>query len=126
MNNQTVGQTLIIIKGDFCYRAGRTFVAGDSWIRGDNLRMLICCACLSGVFIYTPILFEDFRYTLSRMRCPVKDIQKKGDMSKGVFMNMEGVWFGKEQVVDTKSFSDLDFKIDLAELQNKYEGYWNG
>lgn len=125
MNNQRAGQTLIIIKGDFCYRAGRTFVVGGDWIRGDNLRMLICCAYLSGVFIYTHIPFEDFRYTLSHMRCPVLDIQKRGDMRKGVFMNMEGVWFGKDQVVDNKSFSDLDFKIDLIELERKYGEYWN-
>ena len=121
--NQTVGQTLIVIEGDFCYRAGRTFVVGGEWIRGDNYRMLICCAQLSGVFIYTPILFEDFRYTLSRMRCPVSDIQKRSDPSS-VFMNQEGIWFGKEQVLDTKSFADPEFKLDLEELEKAWDVYW--
>ena len=120
---QSVGQTLVVVKGNFCYRAGRTYVVGDEWICGDNLRMLICCAELSGVFIYTPILFEDFRYTLSRMRCPVLDIQGRGDLGK-VFMNQEGIWFGKEQVMDTKSFADPEFKLDLKELENKWDVYW--
>ena len=120
MVDQVAGQTLIVIKGNFCYRAGRTYVVGDKWITGDNLRMLICCAHLSGVFIYTPILFEDFMYTMSRMRCMVKDIQTRGDGRGAVFMNMEGVWFGKEQVMDYKT----EYKLDLDDLRANWEKQW--
>lgn len=112
-----IGQTLIVTAGDFCYRAGRTYVAGIDWIKGDNLRMLICCAQLSGVFLYKKIPFEDFTYTMSRMR-GAGDIQTSVD-KMCVSMNLEGVWLGREQILDFQSYT-----VDYRELEERYDGYW--
>lgn len=114
-----VGQTLIIIDGNKCIRAGRTFVVGNEWAWENDLPMLICCAQLSGIYIYKEIPVESFTYCISRLRCGYNDIQTKGDMRVGVFMNLEGVWFDKEQVIDFKNYT-----LDIEYLKTKWKDYW--
>jgi hypothetical protein len=56
------------------------------------------------------------------MRSKELDFQKRGDKGN-VFVNLEGIWFGKEQVV---SFWDIEAGINLEELEIKWDEYWQG
>lgn len=112
--------TLIITEGSKYLRCGRVKVVGNEWTFSHDLRMTICCDCLTGLYIYEEIDFDVFRYCLSRIRSRERDFQKRIDKAE-VFVNLEGAWFGKEQVI---SFWDIDKGIDFEELESKWNGYW--
>lgn len=113
--------TLMIIEGEHYYSTGSTIVVGDNWIKGDNLRMQICCNCFSIISIYKKITFEDFAFCISRLRSRERIIQSRGNLRTGVVMNLEGMWFGKEQILCWDNWG-----VNLKELRVKYEKYWEG
>jgi len=118
-----IPQTLIVLdKPVGFYHAGKTLITDAEWAATYNLPMKVCCSQLTAIFLYGKISANDFRYCLSRMRGPIEHIAKRGD--KGcVFVNRQGVWLGKDRVLDLVENPEVTKEI-MDNLLNEYEQYW--
>ena len=115
MNNK-----LIITKGSHLYECDRTIIVGSEWVIENDLCNYICCAELSGIWIFDKIPTDSFLYSISRLRSPERHICKRGNNKRGVFMNLEGLWMGRECVT---VFGEN--RVSTENIKRAYEAYWN-
>ena len=108
---------LIITDGSKYLRCGDTMVVGVDWVLNNDITKTICGVQLDSIYVYEPIPFDVFMYCLSRVRCPNKIVESRGDR-RGAFANLDGLWIGNEKVYNSGD------RFDSSCVEGKWYSYW--
>lgn len=111
---------LVVTDGKQYYKAGRNFIFGDEWIKEHDMKMQICCASLSAIYIYKQIKLEDFMYALSRLRSKSIVEQLPDKSRKCVSVTLCDISFGRDKI----SLDEIEHDTRIEVLKQKWFEYW--
>lgn len=113
---------LVITEGKQYYKAGYNFIIGDEWIKEHDMKMQICGASLSAIYIYKQIELEDFMYALSRLRIKsaVEQLPDKSRKCVSV-VTLCDISFGRDKI----SWDEIEYDTRIEVLKQKWFEYWS-